>query len=252
MQTITANLIAGQRREFIVPGALFFMLLETVGPVDVELIAVSGGHSEKAEGVESGFREKALSASDKIGKIVFQSEKTQEVKFGYSVRDADNRKVTSTVSVVSGSSEITEKGGAFVMAAGISAVAGQYGIVEIKNQTTSKNIIITSCKAAHQGSGTAYVSMAEFDVEQIGVDAEAVNKKIGEGVFESVIARKLTSPVVGSRTEFASKRVQPDVWFEIDLAEPLVIPPGGRLSGICGVVAATFQFQCTGYEKDVK
>ena len=248
MQTITANLTAGVRREFSLAPAMFFMLLETVGPVDVEIQSGEGRVSEIAKGVESGFREKAISGSDKISKVIFTSPTDQSIKFGHSVRDADNRKVTSTVSVVDGSVERTIAGRAFKVWSGIAGVSAKYAIAEIRNTSTDKNLIIEAIVLSHESDVMTYLSLARFFAPIIKVvEKPLMNKKIGGSNIEDGEFWVDQVAAIPGRTEMESaKKSNGDLWHP-KMEGPYVIPPGEGIGMACHTTGKTMYVSLAGY-----
>ena len=238
MQTITANLSAGERREFSLPGAMFFMLLETVGPVDVEIQAVSGQSSEKAEGVESGFREKAISSADRIGKVVFLSSTTQVIKFGYSVRDADNRKVTSTVAVTDGSIEIVKDGRAFSKYLNLAAVASKYAHFQLINPAGSgKRGIVTNIVCVDTTGDTGF-TLAPYNTVLAGGPYQGVNKKFGssnDADLEFYVEAR--SALATGSDVIVYERGAKDVNVKFSLNEPIILEPGNGLVVMAGATS---------------
>ncbi|MEZ0147785.1 MAG: hypothetical protein AB9Q19_00480 [Candidatus Reddybacter sp.] len=250
MQTISANLTAGVRAEFSLPGALFFMLLETVGPVDIELQTVNGGHSEIAEGVESGFREKAQSNTDRIGKVILTSATTQAVKFGHSVRDADNRKVTSTVAVVDGSVERTIAGEAFVLYGGsvAVAVAGEYGLFELSNVSANKNIILDQITLFHQDAADTFLSVVYFDAAITHTTQYAdVNKKSGNAEIGAVDSWSTSEATIPGNDELMSRAMAQYEGWEVPIEGPFVIPAGKGIGFLCSRVNTTLTINLSGH-----
>ena len=253
MQTRTVNLTAGEVYYSDIPVSAFFTLAESVGAVDITLFEDRGGRGEKAEGVESGYRVMQKTGSP-IRFIQIESDTTQTIKYGFSTREIDNKKVTSTVSVVDGSGETSEKGDAYSSYWSQSGVAAKYSHIQLLNPAGSgKNLYLTSMEAYQTFAGTVSVGWLRYNTalaNLVSPSYGSANKNFGlsgRGVAE--FRQEDLSALVGAEIIrfFPLGQNVPDK-FEFD--EPLFLPPGTGIVGRVNVVQATLAASVQYFEKD--
>lgn len=244
MQTISATLSAGIKQVFTIPDARFFMLLETEAALDVELFDSEGNRSEMAIGVESGFREKAEKDNVLMGRVELTSATAQDVKFGYSVRDADNRKVTSTVSVVSGEREASLKGLAFIGKATLLAVAANYAMGQLWNPAASGvKLVVDALAVSSDVAGS--VGLFRHTAALATIHASQPSNKLLGGVATNAESRtEAAAALLG--TQFSVRHVLADQSTPIIFYKPIVIEPGNGLivthKTVNSAIFADFQY----------
>jgi len=243
VQTRTIDLVAGEWRSEFVPLSAFFMLLDTVAAVDVEFSEEVGSSPETARGIESGFLVRQ-GKGDPIGFLRFYSSVTQAIKFGYSNREADSKKVTSTVSVVDGSGEVVVRGEAF--AAVIRSVAGvsRYPHIQLYNPAGSGvNLFVTKAKLNQQSGGNVSLKLGAYSTQLSTVEATygISNKDLSSASLGSAEARREEpTSILGSLGSLVDLQVVPIYEpFDVLLPEPVLIRPGAGLLGWAGVANVT-------------
>ncbi|PCJ37692.1 MAG: hypothetical protein COA75_02950 [Cellvibrionales bacterium] len=215
---------------------MFFMLLETVGPVDVEIQSGEGRISEMAEGVESGFREKAISGNDKINKVIFASSIDQKIKFGHSVRDADNRKVTSTVAVVDGAITRAKAGRSFTQSLSQVGAASLYNYIQLSNPAGSGvDLIVTAVSAINYSSASAFI-VETGTGELITLEAGAASKNVGDPPDPLIESRSEQSASVMAASNMFVFQGAAGAKLGVGLEDPIVVPQGEHISMRAGVV----------------
>ena len=237
MQTISADLSAGVKQVFGISDAEFFMLLETEAALDVELFEADGGRSELAQGVESGYREKVAPGQDKLNRVELTSSVAQTVKFGHSARDVDNRKVTSTVSVVSGEKETSISGYAYFGGSNVTATAAQYSYSQLWNPVASGKRLIVDAVTASISVAT-YVQLLTYGTQlSSGAGDDPQNKLIGGAASIALLREQKSASGLG--TQFARRDMAADRYGEFFFAQPIVVPEGQGLMAKSGVVNAS-------------
>jgi len=231
MRTVSEALTAGITKEWMIPPSKFFMLLETVGGVDVELLSVDGRTVELAEGVESGYREKAEFENEKITRVKITSAVAQNIKWGYSARDVDNRKVTSTVAVVDGSVERVKSGIAYSKGLAHGAVVGRWSAVQMFNPSGSGKIAIVNQLGACPYTASGGINLHRYDTEFSTTASYAISKKAGNAA-DTVIKFRGEDFASSVGTLMQQSRALQDTMVKFLLSEPIILSPG---TGICMV-----------------
>lgn len=249
MQTITEQLTAGVAKEWNIQPSRFFMLLETIAPVDVELLSEDGRTTEKSIGVESGFREKSETTGDRISRVKITSAIDQAVKFGYSVRDADNRKVTSTVAVVDGSIERSKNEIAHFMFIVKGAVAAEYSHCQLWNPAANtKRLIVNAMAGYHLAGAKERVVFYKYNTALGSVDPTygEINKNFGSAAASGAEARIHSAGAGVSGGILLLSWAADAELVEFKLQEPVVLNPGEgimvRTALVNTAVHASFQY----------
>ncbi|RQQ65545.1 hypothetical protein [Burkholderia stagnalis] len=159
----------------------------------------------------------------------------------------DDNSIAGTVQVVDGGKARTLNNSAFGIVGQASAVAGQYGRVQLWNAAnTGVRLVVESIQVVNANAGGvgAYV---QANAVQLATLVGPGNAKIAGGTSAKAMCYTDTNAVQGNGGE-SSLYVNPGT-YQIKFAEPLVIPPGYGLLIYGATVNAALQVNFEWYEE---
>ncbi|MBQ0721011.1 MAG: hypothetical protein KBT88_03500 [Gammaproteobacteria bacterium] len=163
------------------------------------------------------------------------------------VRDSN---VVGLVSVVDGSVKRSEQGLAWQISNGVNGVAGEYPIVELKNKSSDKEVVVNQIVCQHATAAAGYILVKRFTPVFGATWGDLSANKLSGGASSSVVGlERGNSATLLAGDDFYAIRAGQDEVLNVPITEPYVLEPGETIGIQLAITQTDIRFIFAGYIK---